>query len=219
MREAGFANPEVLYYDEEGDPPGGNRSGSLNAVDMDRAKYAHLVVDLKSGNDTNWAFGMIDETTNNVTQITSEYGFTRNWDNREWRLERGETLLPDDWGHGVLNYNTGNEPGGVSGSVSVSGGVAMFQHSLNSNTFILVWNLKDQVRRQPVGEAGSWGTESDAPTWVPFQNPERPLIFSFYPGGRNAFGGSTNNYLIIMGWVLADRILSDIPLPIRTHMG
>jgi hypothetical protein len=210
-------NASLRYQDEGTDSaglnPGGDRSGPLNAVDMDKAKYMHMVVDLKSGNHTaGWADGMVNETTNNITQITSEYGFTRNWDNRGWRLEHDDPLFPDDWGHGVLIYNQGG------GAASVSGGVAIFPHSLNANTFILVWNLRDQVHRQPIGDAGSWGTESDAPTFIPFTDSEKPDVLSFYPGG-SPFKSSVDNYLIIMGYVLADRILKDIPLPVRTHMG
>ena len=186
--ETAFDSPNVQlwYNDEGGTPPGGNRSGPLNEVDLKHAHYVHLVVDLLSGDVSGWGDWIINN-------------FTVGFDNQE---EKG-----GGWDDGMLKYAHSGDPD----SKSICGGVAIFPHSLNSNTYILVWNPRDQNHKQ--GDSG-WGPDSEAP----FDEGEYPKFLEFYPGGGN-FDNSTDNYLIIMGYVVANRILTDIPLPIKTHMG
>jgi len=178
-------NVSLKYMDEGGTPPGGNRSGPLNAVDLGTAPYVHLVVDLLSSG----GFGqyIVDHFLDGHLGIDS-----------------GDP--PGGWTDGMFQYA---DSGTWGDTKSVTGGVAIFPHSLNSNTYILVWNPRDQEHKQ--GSPG-WGPDTSDPLTGKF-----PIFLEFYPGGT--FDASTDNYLIIMGWVIADRILTDIPLPIRTHMG
>ena len=82
------------------------------------------------------------------------------------------------------------------------------------NITILVWNCNNPAGGTAVGSPSPWASIGN--------QPEGPVtIEPYWNGGITLTGGpgGTVPYWIWYGMVLSDRILTDIPLPVATHVG
>lgn len=93
-------------------------------------------------------------------------------------------------------------------------GGGCIQRIQRGNITILVWNCNNP------GESLSFGSPSP---WASIGNqPEGPVrLEPYWDGGITFTGGpgGTVPYWVWCGMVLSDRILTDIPLPVATHVG
>jgi hypothetical protein len=113
------------------------------------------------------------------------------------------------WNNGVIYWYHG-----TGASSLYRGGVAQHPNQANG-THILVWNLRDQLLFVNSADTtpSIWGTSE--------MSEDDPIGFRFYTGENflaAGFEGDASS-LVLCGFVISDRILYDIPLPIRTHMG
>ncbi len=196
---AGAYGTYAEYKDEAGTPPGGNRSGPLTVEDVIRAPYVHCVVDLRGFDGTGDYEGQFfnaDYALNNFV-LADPYGSDGGG------VEKG-----------TLVYGTTDSH--ATHKTKLAGGVALYEQP--DGTHVFVWNARDQIPMNSATNIWNENMPTEAPITLGLMIGSEflePLVFPVV----SRLGGDLTNYFIYCGFVLSDRILTDIPLPIRTHMG
>jgi hypothetical protein len=108
------------------------------------------------------------------------------------------------WNNGLIVIYHGDP---ASRSSSYYGGIALHERSDGKHIFVAKAH-PDYLKAGP----DHWGN-----TLTDFPDDEDPVGLEFYLGSH--FNKTLSNSMVLCGFVISDRILTDIPLPIRTHMG
>jgi len=108
------------------------------------------------------------------------------------------------WNNGLIVIYYGPP---VSGNATHYGGIAIHERSDGKHIFV----AKAHPDYLKTG-FDYWGDPLND-----FPDDEDPTGLELYLGSH--FNTVLSNSIVLCGWVIADRILTDIPLPIRTHMG